>query len=204
MPARSREAAGRRSALRARRRLRQHRARPVDVHGRNAGDGEYPALRDLAQPGDPRRDRPGHGDLRWAQPRVGGGRVSRRRIRARGRRRSSRRTITSSPTSPTRSPASPTSTSSSASGRRTSSFCGRWCPGVPTAATASRWRGSPACRPRWCSRAREILNGLERDELSRGGRPSLSGSADEQQQLGLFQALPHGDDPLHAGCARST
>jgi DNA mismatch repair protein MutS len=38
-------------------------------------------------------------------------------------------------------------------------------------------------------RAREILNGLERDELSRGGRPSLSGdSKGHQQQLGLFQA----------------
>ena len=41
------------------------------------------------------------------------------------------------------------------------------------------------------SRAREILNGLERDELSRGGRPSLSGSGtDTRQQLGLFQAPP--------------
>jgi DNA mismatch repair protein MutS len=39
------------------------------------------------------------------------------------------------------------------------------------------------------ARAREILNGLERDELSRGGRPSLSGAAaDTRQQLGLFQA----------------
>ena len=48
------------------------------------------------------------------------------------------------------------------------------------------------------SRAREILNGLERDELSRGGRPSLSGdAARNQQQLGLFQAPPAGDDPVH-------
>jgi DNA mismatch repair protein MutS len=46
-------------------------------------------------------------------------------------------------------------------------------------------------------RAREILNGLERDELSRGGRPSLSGEPmQRQQQLGLFQA-PAGDDPIH-------
>jgi DNA mismatch repair protein MutS len=46
-------------------------------------------------------------------------------------------------------------------------------------------------------RAREILNGLERDELSRGGRPSLSSeSMQRQQQLGLFQA-PAGDDPIH-------
>jgi len=38
-------------------------------------------------------------------------------------------------------------------------------------------------------RAREILGALERDELTRGGRPSVSGTAsDPQQQLGLFQA----------------
>ena len=37
-------------------------------------------------------------------------------------------------------------------------------------------------------RAREILQGLERDELSRGGRPTLSraGSGPDTQQLGLF------------------
>jgi DNA mismatch repair protein MutS len=47
------------------------------------------------------------------------------------------------------------------------------------------------------SRAREILGGLERDELSRGGRPSLSGApADRQQQLGLFQSASAEDDPL--------
>jgi DNA mismatch repair protein MutS len=39
------------------------------------------------------------------------------------------------------------------------------------------------------SRARDILLALENDELSRGGRPSLSlGSSGPQQQLGLFQA----------------
>jgi len=37
-------------------------------------------------------------------------------------------------------------------------------------------------------RAREILAALERDELTRGGRPSVSGTAsDPQRQLGLFQ-----------------
>jgi len=38
------------------------------------------------------------------------------------------------------------------------------------------------------TRARHILTGLERDELSRGGRPTLSGSADDAQspQLALF------------------
>jgi DNA mismatch repair protein MutS len=52
--------------------------------------------------------------------------------------------------------------------------------------------------PAVVSRAREILNGLERDELSRGGRPSLSGAAeDRQRQPGLFQAPVEGDDLLH-------
>jgi DNA mismatch repair protein MutS len=38
------------------------------------------------------------------------------------------------------------------------------------------------------ARAKEILIGLERDELSRGGRPTLSGTAGDPQtnQLGLF------------------
>jgi DNA mismatch repair protein MutS len=47
-------------------------------------------------------------------------------------------------------------------------------------------------------RAREILNGLERDELSRGGRPSLSGSGEKRQQLGLFQTPAAEDDALRA------
>ncbi len=57
------------------------------------------------------------------------------------------------------------------------------------------------------ARAREILNGLERDELSRGGRPSLNASSltdsgltgsgnDLSRQLGLFQAPAAAEDPL--------
>ena len=48
--------------------------------------------------------------------------------------------------------------------------------------------------PSVVARAREILNGLERDELSRGGRPSLNAASlnalgsDASRQLGLFQA----------------
>jgi DNA mismatch repair protein MutS len=43
-------------------------------------------------------------------------------------------------------------------------------------------------------RAREILSALERDELTRGGRPSVSGTpAEPQRQLGLFQASPADD-----------
>ncbi|MGE5358375.1 MAG: DNA mismatch repair protein MutS [Bacteroidales bacterium] len=47
-------------------------------------------------------------------------------------------------------------------------------------------------------RAREILEGLETDALSRGGRPSITHTASEppQQQLGLFQAVPSAGDRL--------
>ena len=44
------------------------------------------------------------------------------------------------------------------------------------------------------TRARAILEALERDELTRGGRPSISGTpADPQRQLGLFQMSPPAD-----------
>ncbi|MEO8523026.1 MAG: DNA mismatch repair protein MutS, partial [Acidobacteriota bacterium] len=53
--------------------------------------------------------------------------------------------------------------------------------------------------PAVVGRAREILNGLERDELSRGGRPSLSGEGPmTQRQLGLFQApAAEAEDEIH-------
>ena len=54
----------------------QHRARPVDLHGGDAGDGEHPAHRHVAQPRGARRDRPWHGDLRRPQHRVGRRRAS--------------------------------------------------------------------------------------------------------------------------------
>jgi DNA mismatch repair protein MutS len=48
--------------------------------------------------------------------------------------------------------------------------------------------------PSVVNRAREILSALEHDELTRGGRPSVTGTAtDPQQQLGLFQAPPIDD-----------
>src|SRR5688500_5699733 len=57
-----------------------------------------------------------------------------------------------------------------------------------TGIQVSRLAGLP---PVVVARAREILNGLERDELSRGGRPSLSGlGTDTRKQLALFQATP--------------
>jgi DNA mismatch repair protein MutS len=48
--------------------------------------------------------------------------------------------------------------------------------------------------PSVIARAREILVALERDELTRGGRPSVSGTAsDPQRQLGLFQTAAPDD-----------
>ena len=45
--------------------------------------------------------------------------------------------------------------------------------------------------PATIARARTILAGLERDELSRGGRPSFSGAPTEPAgQLGLFRQTP--------------
>ena len=55
----------------------------------------------------------------------------------------------------------------------------------------ARLAGLPA---RTVERAKQILTGLERDELSRGGRPTLAGTgADPQTQLGLF-AVPSATD----------
>jgi DNA mismatch repair protein MutS len=51
--------------------------------------------------------------------------------------------------------------------------------------------------PSVIARARDILGALETDELSRGGRPSLSGSPPAaQQQLGLFQVVPEAADSI--------
>jgi DNA mismatch repair protein MutS len=48
------------------------------------------------------------------------------------------------------------------------------------------------------SRAKEILTGLERDELSRGGRPSLSDASPQQAspQLGLFASTSGAHDEI--------
>jgi DNA mismatch repair protein MutS len=52
--------------------------------------------------------------------------------------------------------------------------------------------------PSVVARAREILDSLERDELSRGGRPSLSAEGVRSRQLGLFQAPQSPEHPLLA------
>ena len=47
------------------------------------------------------------------------------------------------------------------------------------------------------ARARDILTSLEQDELTRGGKPTLSSAAPtNQQQLGLFQAASPADEKL--------
>jgi len=51
--------------------------------------------------------------------------------------------------------------------------------------------------PSVIARARDILSALEHDELSRGGRPTLSGAPSApQQQLGLFQTVAPVDERL--------
>ena len=54
------------------------------------------------------------------------------------------------------------------------------------------------------TRAREILGGLERDELSRGGRPTLSGAPGDpkRQQLGLFVSAGGTDRAAESKVAR--
>jgi len=52
-------------------------------------------------------------------------------------------------------------------------------------------------RPALPSPTRRVLRALEQDELTRGGRPSLSGQAPpDQRQLGLFQSVT--DHPVLA------
>ena len=47
------------------------------------------------------------------------------------------------------------------------------------------------------ARARDILASLEQDELTRGGKPTISGAASSaQQQLGLFQTASPADEKL--------
>ena len=53
--------------------------------------------------------------------------------------------------------------------------------------------------PSVVDRAREILSGLEQDELARGGRPSVTGSGPTAvEQLPLFAPSPAGDDRVAA------
>jgi len=81
-----------------------------------------------------------------------------------------------------------------ASGRTTSFSCGKSFQADRSyGIQVARLAGLPSTV---IARAREILAALERDELTRGGRPSVSGTtSDPQRQLGLFQSPP-ADDTL--------
>ena len=49
------------------------------------------------------------------------------------------------------------------------------------------------------ARAKEILGGLERDELSRGGRPTLSGGAGDPRSSQLVLFAPPPSDEMQPG-----
>ena len=71
VPAEARADRRRRPAVQPRRRRRRSRARPLDLHGRDGRDRGDPQPGDAALAGDPRRDRPRHGDLRRPLHRLG-------------------------------------------------------------------------------------------------------------------------------------
>ena len=76
----------------------------------------------------------------------------------------------------------------------------------PIAATASRSRGSPACRaPSSTARAR-FCAALERDELTRGGRPSVSGTPTRAAAAArpVSAAAPRRRPAARSGSRRST
>ena len=187
VPAREAKIGTRRPHLRARRRVGQHHARPVDLHGRDAGDGEHPARRHVAQPGRARRDRPRHRHLRRPQHRVGRRRVSRDEP-ARPPEDALRHALSRADGSRRR----------AARGRQRHVAAREWqddivflhkiVPGRSDRSygiQVARLAGMPAAV---ITRARAILEALEQDELTRGGRPSISGTPSEpQRQLGLFQ-----------------
>jgi DNA mismatch repair protein MutS len=84
-----------------------------------------------------------------------------------------------------------TLTSPPASGRTTSSFAQDCARPIRIGAMAFRWRGWPGLPRSVIDRAREILGALERDELTRGGRPSVSGTpSDPQRQLARSRRRP--------------
>ena len=100
--------------------------------------------------------------------------------------------------------ASSTSTSRRASGRTTSSSCARSCRADPIAATASRSRGSPACRAGHRARARDPDGARARRAAARRPARRVSGTPPEpQQQLGLFQQ-PRRPITSRSGCDRRT
>ena len=131
------------------------------------------ATRALA--GDPRRDRPRHRDLRRPLDRLGGDRAP-----ARGQPlpRAVRHPFPRADRArPSACRGSPTPRCGSRNGTATSCSCTRSCRAPPTAPTASRWRGSPACRRPWSSGPRRSW-------------PSSSARTGERPKRALVDDLP--------------
>ena len=86
----------------AHRRQRRSGARPIDLHGRDVRDRQYPEQRHAAQPDHSRRNRPRHEHVRWLEPRlVASSSICTTRS---ARKRFLPRIITNSPNSPARLP----------------------------------------------------------------------------------------------------
>ena len=164
-------------------------ARPVHVHGRDAGDRPHPAPRHAAQPRAARRDRPRHRHLRRPLDRVGGGRAPRAR---RARPEDHLRDPLPRARRPRRRPAaaSATSTSRPASGRTPSCSSARSRPAAPTARSASTWRAWPGCRPAsWCAPRRSCATSRARSSTARAGpasRTPTTAAPAGARQLTLF------------------
>ena len=157
--------------LHAHRRRRRSRRRPLDVHGRDDRGRRDPAPRDAAEPRADRRDRARHLDVRRARARVGDRAPSGREEPL--PRRSSRRTISSSPRCPRRSTAAPTSTSTRSSTRTASCSCTRPRTAPRTAATDCRSRSSPACPADAIRRAKGYLARLDKFTVAGSSQADL-------------------------------
>ena len=199
------EASGRRSHLRARRSVGQHRPRALHVHGRDAGDRQHPAHGDVAKPRRARRDRSRHVDVRRAEHRLGGRRTPGHEPRARPK------TLfaTHYHELTDLADALPGVVNAHVSAREWKDqiiFLRKIVSGRSDRSygiQVARLAGLPASV---VTRAQEILAGLERDEASRGGRPTLSAAAGgpSTAQLGLFAASADGGSQARRARAVST
>ena len=160
--------------------------------------------RDVAQPRRPRRDRPRHGDVRRPEHRLGGRRAPGDEPTRAARRRSSRRTITSSPISPTRCPASSTSTSSVREWKDDIVFLRKVVPGRSDRSygiQVARLAGLPPAGRR--ARARDPRRRSSATSCrAAAGRRSAARRSNPQRQLGLFQAPRRWTIALRATAAR--
>ncbi len=144
VPARARPHRRRRPAVLAGRRGRRSGARALDLHGRDGGDRRDPQSGGRALARDPRRDRPRHRDLRRAVDRLGDDRAP---AREQSLPRAVRHPFPRADRARRQAAAAPqrhgAGEGMAGRGRVPARGGGR---APPIAATASRWRSSPACR----------------------------------------------------------